>query len=143
MFVTTAIPFLGDVIEIFLQKEIPAFKHNHETSHIVSNFIRYNDQGRLLAFNEQLIHSFNKNEYEIHDTPYFQSIVNRPNVILLGDTPGDVGMSAGMKNLKQILKIGFLNGSTPEKLELYQSIFDLVICDNPTFDVPNEILKAI
>ena len=143
MFVSTAMRFLGDVIEIFLQKEIPAFKHNHESSHIVSNFIQYNDKGDLLAFNEHLIHSFNKNEYEIHGTPYFQSIVNRPNVILLGDTIGDVGMSSGMKNLKQILKIGFLNDSTPSKLALYQSVFDLVICDNPTFDVPNEILRAI
>jgi len=52
-------------------------------------------------------------------------------------------MIGGMKNLKQILKIGYLNHSTPAKLELYKNIYDIVICDDQTFDVPNQILKAI
>jgi 5'-nucleotidase len=134
---------LGDVIEVFLEKEIPEFKHNHASSHIVSNFIEYDSNGNLKRFSKKLIHSFNKNEHEIHDTPYYQSILNRPNVILLGDTVGDVGMIGGMKNLKQILKIGYLNRSTPEKLEVYKSVFDIVICDDQTFDVPNLILNAI
>ncbi|CAF4426973.1 unnamed protein product, partial [Rotaria magnacalcarata] len=34
---------LGDIIEIFLEKEIPEFRHNHESSHIVSNFIQYDN----------------------------------------------------------------------------------------------------
>ena len=127
----------------FLEKEIPEFKHNHESSHIVSNFIQYDSNGNLISFNEKLIHSFNKNEHEIHDTPYFQSILNRPNVILLGDILGDVGMIGGMKNLKQILKIGYLNHSTPAKLEVYKNVYDIVICDDQTFDVPNAILNAI
>lgn len=134
---------LGDVIEIFLKKEIPEFKHNHQSSHIVSNFLQYDTNGRLLSFDKKLIHSFNKNEHEVHDTPYYQSIHNRPNVILLGDTVGDVGMIAGMKNLKQILKIGYLNRSTPAKLEVYKRVYDIVICDDQTFDVPNVILNAI
>ena len=49
--------------------------------------------------------------------PIIKSIVDRPNVILLGDTLGDIRMVNGMRNLKQILKIGYLNRSTPEKLE--------------------------
>ena len=97
----------------------------------------------MISFNEKLIHSFNKNEHEIHDTPYFQTIANRPNAILLGDTLGDIGMTGGMKNLKQILKIGYLNHSTPEKLEVYKNVYDIVICDDQTFDVPNAILNAI
>jgi HAD superfamily hydrolase (TIGR01544 family) len=133
----------GDIIEFFLEIQIPVFKHNHTSSHIVSNFIQYDTDGKLISFNEKLIHSFNKNEHEIHDTPYFQSILNRPNVILLGDTLGDVGMIAGMKNLKQILKIGYLNHSTPAKLEVYKNVYDIVICDDQTFDVPNRILQAI
>jgi len=134
---------LGDIIEFFFEKEIPEFKHNHKSSHIVSNFIQYDSNGNLIAFNEKLIHSFNKNEHEIHDTPYFQTILNRPNVILLGDQLGDIGMIGGMKNLKQVLKIGYLNHSTPVKLEVYKNIYDIVICDDQTFDVPNVILKLI
>lgn len=138
-----SVEFLGDIIEFFLEKEIPEFKHNHESSHIVSNFIQYDSKGNLVSFNEKLIHSFNKNEHEIHDTPYFQTILNRPNVILLGDTLGDIGMIGGMKNLKQILQIGYLNRSTPEKLAVFEDVYDIVICDNQTFDLPNAILKAI
>lgn len=128
---------------MFLEKEIPEFRHNHKSSHIVSNFINYDNDGKLISFSEKLIHSFNKNEQEIHDTPYFQSILTRPNVILLGDTLGDVGMIGGMKNLKQVLKIGFLHQSTPAKLEVYKNTYDIVICDDETFDVPNAILNAI
>jgi HAD superfamily hydrolase (TIGR01544 family) len=131
------------VIEIFFEKEIPEFKHNHESSHIVSNFLHFDSDGNLISFNKKVIHSFNKNEHEIHDTPYYQSILNRPNVILLGDTLGDVGMIGGMKDLKQILKIGYLNRSTPAKLEVYKSVYDIVICDDQTFDVPNVILNMI
>lgn len=131
------------MIEYFLEKEIPSFKHNHHSSHIVSNFIRYDDEGKLISFQDHVIHSFNKNEQEIHGTSYFQTILTRPNVILLGDTLGDVGMIAGMKNLRQILKIGFLNQSTPAKLEVYKRAYDLVICDDQSFDLPNAILKAI
>lgn len=131
------------MIEIFLQKEIPEFKHNHKSSHIVSNFLHYDINGKLLSFDEKLIHPFNKNEHEIEDTPYFQSILNRPNVLLLGDTLGDVGMIGGMKNLKHILKIGYLNRSTPTKLEVYKKVYDIVICDDQTFDIPNVILNSI
>jgi HAD superfamily hydrolase (TIGR01544 family) len=134
---------LGDVIEFYLEKEIPEFKHNHELSHIVSNFIQYDQNEKLVSFGEKLIHSFNKNELEIHDTLYYQSILNRPNVILLGDTLGDVGMIGAMKNLKHILKIGFINRSTPAKLEVFKTVYDIVICDDQTFDIPNLILKAI
>jgi len=52
-------------------------------------------------------------------------------------------MIAGMKNLKQILKIGYLNHSTEAKLNVYKNVFDIVICDDQTFDVPNAILNAI
>ena len=96
-----------------------------------------------MAFNDKLIHSFNKNEQEIHDTAYFQTILSRPNVILLGDTLGDVGMIAGMKNLKNILKIGYLNQSSPAKLEVYLNTYDIVICDDQTYDLPNSMLKAM
>jgi len=133
----------GDVIEFFFEKEIPEFKHNHKSSHIVSNFIQYDTNGKLISFSDKPIHSFNKNEHQIHDTTYYQTILNRPNVILLGDTVGDIGMIGGMKNLKQILKIGYLNHSTPVKLEIYKNAYDIVICDDQTFDVPNTILKAI
>lgn len=52
-------------------------------------------------------------------------------------------MAGGMKNIQNLLKIAFLNQTTEKKIEVYQIAFDLVICDNETFDVPNLILDSI
>ncbi|CAM4842529.1 unnamed protein product [Rotaria magnacalcarata] len=134
---------IGDIIEVFLQKEIPEFKHNHESSHIVSNFMQYDDNGTLKSFNDKIIHPLNKDEHAIHNTIYYQTILERQNVILLGDSLGDTAMIDGMNNLKNVLKIGFLNHSTPEKLETYKNAFDIVLCEDETFVVPNSILKVI
>ena len=134
---------LGDVIDLVLEKEIPEFREHGETSHVVSNFIQYGANGELLSFDEKLIHSFNKNEHEIHRTKFFRTISQRTNAILLGDTLGDVEMASGIKHLQNLLKIGFLNQTTPNKLEVYQIAFDLVICDSDSFEVPNLILNAI
>lgn len=85
----------------------------------------------------------NKNEQEIHDAPYYQSIVDRANVLLLGDSINDIGMIGRMKNLKNILKIGYLLESVPSKLEAYKNVYDIVICGDQSFDVPCMILNAI
>jgi cytosolic 5'-nucleotidase 3 len=133
----------GDVIESFLGKEIPEFRCAPQATHIVSNFIKYDENERIKAFNDKIIHSFNKNEFELGDSFYYQSIVDRTNVILLGDTLGDVGMISQMHHLKHILKIGYLNRSTPSNLAVYTNIYDIVICNDQTFDVPNMILQSI
>ncbi|CAF1438342.1 unnamed protein product, partial [Didymodactylos carnosus] len=139
---------LGDIIEIFLEINVPAFRlQEHtptESTHIVSNFMDYDSKSfHFTGFKDKLIHAFNKNEYEIYDTPYYNQIKQRPNVILLGDTLGDVGMIAGMKNLQNILKIGFLNNYNETKLKVYKSVYDLVICNDQTFTIPNQILDEI
>ena len=134
---------LGDVIDLVLEKEIPEFREHRDTSHVVSNFIHYGANGELLSFDEKLIHSFNKNEHEIHRTKFFQIISRRHNAILLGDTLGDVDMASGIKHLQNLLKIGFLNQTTAQKLEVYQVAYDLVICDTDSFEVPNLILSSI
>ena len=61
---------------------------------------------------------FNKNENAIHDSDYFKKLEGRDNVILLGDSLGDLKMADGA-NASNLLKIGFLNdkvGSFYQKL---------------------------
>ena len=70
-------------------------------------------------------------------------IVNRPNVILLGDSTGDVEMANGFPALNNILKIGFLNVHVEELLPLYLEIYDIVTIKDDTFNVPNAIIKSI
>ena len=65
-------------------------------------------QGDLIGFENDLIHVFNKNENAIHDSDYFKKLEGRNNVILLGDSLGDLKMADGA-NASILLKIGFLN----------------------------------
>ena len=53
---------------------------------------------------------FNKNENAIHSSDYFtDAIRGRNNVVLLGDSTGDVKMAVGVPQPNNVLKIGFLN----------------------------------
>lgn len=43
------------------------------------------------------------------NTGHFQELRSRPNVLLLGDSLGDLTMADGVQAMQSILKIGFLN----------------------------------
>lgn len=74
---------------------------------ISSNFVFL--QNKLLGLKGDIIHPFNKNHTSIGNSDYFDSLKCWDNIILLGDSLGDVDMTEGMKNINVILKIGFLN----------------------------------
>ena len=67
------------------------------------------DQGKLVGFKGDMIHIFNKNEGAIHRSDYFLDLAHRENILLLGDSMGDLRMADGATNNKNLLKIGFLN----------------------------------
>lgn len=90
-----------------------------------------------------IIHVFNKNENSVQDPEYFNVIQSRNNVILLGDSPGDLTMADGLKNPGQIIKIGFLNSNIDALLERYLNMFDIVLIDDQTMSVPYEIVKLV
>lgn len=56
-----------------------------------------------------MIHVYNKNENAIHSSDYFDNIRHRENLLLLGDSLGDLRMAEGAGDLECMLKIGFLN----------------------------------
>lgn len=66
-------------------------------------------QGVLRAFKGELIHVYNKREGAMLNTGHFQELRARPNVLLLGDSLGDLNMADGVQDMQNILKIGFLN----------------------------------
>lgn len=63
----------------------------------------------LTAFKGELIHIYNKREGALLNTGHFQELRTRPNVLLLGDSLGDLNMADGVQDMENILKIGFLN----------------------------------
>lgn len=76
---------------------------------VISNFIKYNENGEIMGFLDGIIHVFNKNEYALTGTPYYDLVKYRDNVIVVGDSLGDAQMADGMEHCNAILKIGFLN----------------------------------
>ena len=63
----------------------------------------------MVGFKGKLIHVFNKNENAIHSSDYFEKLHNRTNVVLMGDSLGDIKMALGVPQPSNVLKIGFLN----------------------------------
>jgi HAD superfamily hydrolase (TIGR01544 family) len=129
---------LGDVIKEFLNQQ----KLIADNIHIISNFFEFDENGVAKAHSNPLIHTLNKNEVAIKNFPYHNEIENRKNIILLGDSLGDLGMSEGMK-YDALLKIGFLNKNTEKNIEEYKEKYDVVITDDGDFDYVNTLLKSI
>lgn len=129
---------VGNLIEGYLKKE----NRNYKNIHILSNTFRFNKKGFATGYKNKIIHIFNKSETEIRDKRYASSIAKRKNVILLGDSLSDLGMSSGIKH-DLILKIGFLNEDIKSKLELYKSKFDVVITDDGTMNYVNKLLYGL
>lgn len=131
---------LGNIIHEWIIKQCGLFRNMK----IVSNFMAFsNVTNRITGFQGNMIHVFNKNEGVLLDTEYEKLIVNRPNVILLGDSPGDVEMANGFPALNNVLKIGYLNFHVEEQLQHYLEIYDIVTIKDDTFNVPNAILRSI
>ncbi len=131
---------LGNIIQEWINHECGLFKNMK----IISNFMKFNNEtNAIVGFEGSIIHIFNKNEGVLIDTEYEKLIRDRANVILLGDSLGDVEMAAGFPTLNNLLKIGFLNNHVDENLDKYMDAYDIVIIQDSTFNVPNAILRSI
>lgn len=124
-------------------------------------------QGVLRAFKGQLIHTFNKREGALtHAAAAAGQPQGRGNVLLLGDSLGDLTMADGVSEHRNILTIGFLNdqvccsyaqthgsfraadcsfgvSQVEERKESYVNSFDIVLVKDETLDVPNAVLRSI
>ncbi|KAL8601526.1 hypothetical protein ACOMHN_000468 [Nucella lapillus] len=130
---------LGDIIS-----ELMSFQGRlYENMRIVSNFLQFDKEGKVTGFTNDLIHVYNKNENAIHSSNYFENIKHRENLILLGDSLGDLRMAEGAGKLECMLKIGFLNFKVEENLEQYKDSYDIVIIQDETMDVVNSVMKKI
>jgi 5'-nucleotidase len=69
----------------------------------------YSIQGRMIGFKGEMIHVFNKNENAVHESDYFSNLSHCTNIILMGDSIGDLQMANGAENVEAKLTIGFLN----------------------------------
>jgi len=102
--------------------------------HIISNSFEWDDQGRLIAVKEPIIHSANKDEVLIKDFPeIFEKIKDRKNIILIGDSLDDVKMADSFE-YDNLIKIAFLNQKTEEKKDFFKDFYDVLILNDSSLE---------
>lgn len=130
---------IGDVLEEII-RQAGVYYPNIK---VVSNFMDFDDNGVLKGFKGELIHVFNKHDGALKNTEYFSELKDNSNIILLGDSQGDLRMADGVANVEHILKIGYLNDRVDELLEKYMDSYDIVLVKEETLEVANSILQKI
>lgn len=73
-------------------------------------------QGVIKGFKGELIHVYNKHDGALRNTEYFKQQKDNCNIILMGDSLGDLNMADGVPSVENILKIGFLNDKVTSQL---------------------------
>ncbi|XP_054622879.1 7-methylguanosine phosphate-specific 5'-nucleotidase-like [Dunckerocampus dactyliophorus] len=130
---------VGDVLEEMIRQN----RIFHPNIHVISNYMDFDHAGVLRAFKGQLIHTFNKSQGALLLAARFPKLQARPNVLLLGDSLGDLNMVAGVPEPRNVLTVGYLNDQVDERRESYVNSFDIVLVKDETMDVPNAILNFV
>ena len=115
----------------------------HSNVKLVSNFLKFDEEGNIVGLKgeeSELIHMYNKAETVRKRS---EEASERKNVIVLGDSLGDLHMAAGVKDPNVVLTIGFLNNNIESSLETYKENFDIVLVDDQTMSFPNSLLGEI
>ncbi|CAD6190958.1 unnamed protein product [Caenorhabditis auriculariae] len=134
---------IGNVIEIFLRQKLGSVPRN---VHFISNMILFDSNDKACAFSEPLIHTFCKNSSVIQkEASFFHQIAGRSNVILMGDSMGDIHMDVGVEKDGPTLRIGFYNGDVNDEASLdhYMAAYDIVLVHDSTMNVPQRIFDLV
>ncbi|KAK1937837.1 Cytosolic 5'-nucleotidase 3A [Phytophthora citrophthora] len=102
--------------------------------------MHFDAQGRIERFDGRVIHPLTKTAHALLDSPFWKEceLDKRRNVILLGDSRGDVHMSDGL-DANEIIKVGFLNIRVDEALDEYLELYDVVFINDASL-FPLEML---
>lgn len=82
-------------------------------------------QGIVKGFKGELIHVYNKHDGALRNTEYFKQVREYSNIILMGDSLGDLSMADGVPNVENMLKIGFLNDKVKTGTVKHTNVFSL------------------
>jgi len=127
----------GDSISMILKNN--NIQYNNIS--ILSNTYKWDKKGKAIGIKEPVIHVFNKDETTLEGLPIYDKLIDRPYIVLLGDSLGDLGMIKGFP-YREVIKIGFLDDGYGD-LEKYKESFDVVITEDGDFSEVNKILKEI
>lgn len=130
---------LGDLVKEVLTH----FGTFYPNMKLIANFMEFDEEGKVNGFKGDIIHMYNKSQSSIHNSDYFKQLEHRNNVILLGDSLGDLQMADGVLQSANILRIGFLNHKIEESLPRYLDSYDIVLIDDQTMNLINGLLTTV
>ena len=119
---------IGNVIEQFLKEQ----ECYYENITVISNFIKFDENGNMIKFSDNMIHSLNKNIDKLGNLKVKEAIRTKTCRIGIGDLVEDMYMM-GEYPADKLLKIGFLNKNIAENLEVYKKNFDIVLTKESNF----------
>ncbi|SRR6056297_50285 len=129
----------GNAIPMFFKK----INKDYSNIYYVVNKFNWNKEGRAISVKKPIIHVMNKDETGLKQfSEIYKKIKERRNVILLGDSLGDLGMIKGF-DCKNVIKIGFLNLNYNQNLEEYKENFDIVLKEDGEFNYITELMKSL
>ncbi len=129
---------LGEVVSMLFKKE----GRLYENVYVISNSFEWDENGNVSGIKQPIIHVLNKDETAIRDYPVFEIIKSRKNVLLLGDSLGDIGMIEGFE-YNNLIRIGFLNEEAEKNLEEYEKNYDVVILNDSNMNFVNNLFKDL
>lgn len=130
---------LGVTIEMFLDK----YKKMYKNVKIITNEYLWDEEGNAIGVKKPIIHVFNKDESSINKFPELhENLKHRKNVILLGDSLGDLGMIEGF-DYDNLLSFGFLEEKVEKNMPLYEKRYSVIFTENPDFSEINKLMEKI
>lgn len=131
---------IGDTIPMILKKE----KILYDNIYIITNTFTFDEQGRATKPNKPIIHALNKKEISIKNLPVYNTIKDRPNIVLLGDSLNDPEMTSNLDS-KYILKVGLLNQEQPntKTLNAYKKTYDIIITKDSGLESISKFIQKI
>lgn len=128
---------IGEVIEIYCQAQ----KVDSSNMHYLVNKFVWDKEGHAVGFHQPVIHSLNKDETAVQShTEVAAAVKDRINMLLLGNSIGDLGMSNGFTGQKK-LTIGFLDEEERDRLPEFEKAFDHVIVGSG-YSSTNQAIKS-
>lgn len=116
---------VGNIIQQFLTNN----GCNFPNIYICSNFLQYKDGIIQGVRDNNLIHPLNKNEISL-PAHIQEKVINRNNIILLGNSISDINMA---NNKKKTYRIGFLDEKVKDRICAFQEKYDVVCTDNTSY----------
>ena len=129
---------IGDLIPMYLESK--GLLYDNIT--VVSNFFDWDSEGNMIKNRLPIIHSENKGEAGIENFPVYDVLLKRRNVILVGDSLGDVEM-IGDFPYENIIRFCFLNEKVEERKDAYSERYDCVILNDGDFYFINDFLDSL